>query len=90
MNYLKMGLFVIAFTLVVMSLGILSGVIIQDKWKEKHEIQKKNCRFIVIEKTKDGFNTYTDNELQWEFTKQNTVSLSLQTLDMIFEGDSNK
>lgn len=40
-----------------------------------------------IEKSKSGYDIYKDGDLIWEFTKQNTDSLSLETLRMIHEGD---
>ena len=46
------------------------------------------CKVIKIEKTAKGYNTYyEDGTLQYEFTKQNTDSLSLETLEMIYEGE---
>lgn len=39
-----------------------------------------------IEKIENGYEIYKDGELIWEFTKQNTDSLSLETLRMIYEG----
>ena len=45
-------------------------------------------KIIQIEKTAKGYNTYyEDGTLQYEFTKQNTDSLSLETLEMIYEGE---
>ena len=47
-----------------------------------------NKVIIHIEKTAKGYNTYyEDGTLQYEFTKQNTDSLSLETLEMIYEGE---
>lgn len=46
-----------------------------------------NNQFIEIEKTSVGYNTYKNGFLQYEFTKQNTDSLSLETLKMIYEGE---
>lgn len=44
-------------------------------------------RDVSIEKTKTGYDIYKDNELMYEFTKQNCDSMSLETLKMIYEGD---
>lgn len=52
-----------------------------------YDVLTSNNQFIEIEKTSNGFNTYKDGELQYEFTKQNTDSLSLETLKMIYEGE---
>lgn len=47
-----------------------------------------NKAIIHIEKTTKGYNTYyEDGTLQYEFTKQNTDSLSLETIKMIYEGE---
>jgi len=47
-----------------------------------------NGKTIIIEKTEKGFDTYyEDGTLQYEFTKQNTDSTTLETLKDIYEGE---
>ena len=40
-----------------------------------------------IRKYQDGYEIYKNGKLEFEFTKENTDSLSLETLKWIYEGD---
>jgi len=42
---------------------------------------------ITIVKHSDGYDVYKHGKLMFEFTKQNTDSMSLETLKMIFEAE---
>ncbi len=50
------------------------------------KITEKRVDF-QIEKTASGYDVYKSDKLQYEFTKENCDSLSLETLKMIYEGD---
>ena len=51
--------------------------------------KKADCsRYFEIKKYKDGYDIYRNGMLEAEFTRQNTDSLSLETLKMIYEGDN--
>ena len=42
---------------------------------------------VEIEKTASGYDVYKNGKLEYEFTRQNTDSMSLETLKMIYECD---
>lgn len=89
MNTIGITCLIIAINLIVsiltyftiiksMSSSIQSDNVIYDK-----SYTHRNC--ISIIKTNDGFDVYKGNILKHEFNKQNTDSLSLETLGMIYE-----
>lgn len=41
-----------------------------------------------IKKTKQGYDIYRAGKLEFEFTKENCDSMSLETLRLIYEGDN--
>lgn len=42
---------------------------------------------LEIKKYKDGYEIYKNGKLEFEFTRENTDSMSLETLKWIYEGD---
>ena len=75
-------LFAAVILMVMFFLGVLISPLINQANKEKSDMVG-----FEIRKYQDGYEIYKNGKLEFEFTKENTDSLSLETLKWIYEGD---
>ena len=80
-NRVRSVLSILAIVLAIWFVAIGLAVTVWDLFPNSNKT-------IIIEKTEKGFDTYyEDGTLQYEFTKQNTDSTTLETLKDIYEGE---
>ncbi|NLT52091.1 MAG: hypothetical protein GXX85_14390 [Ignavibacteria bacterium] len=81
------------FSFFSLVLGLITGLIIgltcYNQLVKDDELKPTKHTFELI-RTPVGFDVYKNDSLLFEFTKQNTDSLSLETLKDIWRGENNE